>query len=480
MSTFTNLGVGSGLDLNSLVTNLVALERKPLEQLQRQAQTLQTQVSLFGQMSSLMSSFQTASDALNNPLLWSGTTLASTDSSAVAASSSGTVQAGTYSVAVSQLASAQTTVSKTAFSSPSATIGGGQLTIELGRWNSDQSAFTPKSGASAITLSVGAGDSLSSVVSKINSAGAGVSASVVTDASGSRIALRSSTTGETNGFRIQVADNDGNNTDDEGLSIMAFDPPAGATGMQLMQGGANAKATVNGIAISSETNTVTGAVEGLTLNLAKVSATPVTITATSDTAAVQTAVKAFATAYSNLASFLNTQTKYDGASQRGGPLQGDRAAVALQDRLRSMIGATSGASSSFARLSNVGLELQRDGTLSVNQSKLDAAIGNLGELKKAFSASDLSGANAGFSRRASSLMTEALGVDGVVTGRKNGLQTLINKNGDDQSKVNDRADMVEKRLVAQYTQLDSTVSRLNALSSYVNQQIANWNKSSGS
>jgi flagellar hook-associated protein 2 len=477
MATFTSLGVGSGLDLNTIVTKLVALERQPLSQMQSKANQLQTQVSSFGQINSLMSGVQTAANALTNPLLWSGSTVSSSDASAVSVSTSNNVSAGNYAVTVQSLANSQTLASGTAFTDSSALPGSGTLTLQLGSWDTGQANFSPKSGSSSVDIAIASTDTLSNVVEKINSAGAGVTASLVTDSSGVRLSLRSTATGAANGFRMTAADSDGNNTDGLGLSVMAFDPPNGATAMQLMQGSSDAKATVNGIAVTSTSNALTGVIDGLTLNLNKVSSTAVNLSATADTASVQAAIKTFASAYNAMVSYIGNQTKYDPTSKSGGVLQGDSAATNLQARLRSMVGATSGASSTFGRMSDIGLEVQRDGTLTVSQTKLDAATGKLSELKKAFSNSDTANsANSGFARRYSDLATQALGVDGTITTRTAGLQKLISKNGDDQTALNTRVDTFQARLVAQYTALDANVAKLNSLSSYVTQQIANWNK----
>jgi len=144
-----------------------------------------------------------------------------------------------------------------------------------------------------------------------------------------------------------------------------------------------------------------------------------------------------------------------------------------------MVGSSSGASSTLARLSDIGLEVQRDGTLKVNDTKLSAAASNMTELKKAFANSDVANsANDGFARRYSNLAAQALGVDGTISARTSGLRDLIARNSTDQSKLNDRVDAFQTRLVAQYTALDSNVAKLNSLSAYVTQQITNWNKTS--
>jgi flagellar hook-associated protein 2 len=328
-----------------------------------------------------------------------------------------------------------------------------------------------------VSIAVTATDTLETVRDKINAAGSGVSAALVTDATGVRLSLRSTDTGTVNGFRIGTVDGDGNNTDATGLSALAYDPTAGTTGMQSVQSAADAMATVNGIAVTSASNSITGAVDGLTIQLQKLSTTPVSVSVATDKDSVSKAIKAFADAYNALAKYIGDQTKYDQTAKQGGPLQGDSAATGLQSRLRTMLGTTSGASATFTRLSDIGLQLQRDGTVSVNQTKLDAATDHLGELKKSFAAADFSNpGNDGFARRFSNLATQVLGVDGSVTTRTAGLQKLITTNGDAQTALNDRVDTFQKRLLAQYTSLDSTLSKLNSLSSYVTQQLALMNK----
>jgi flagellar hook-associated protein 2 len=479
MAAFTALGVGSGQDLNTMVTQLVALERAPLKQLQTQAGTLQTQISAFGKVSSLFSALQDASNALTNPTLWNRSTASSSDASKVSASGGAGAAAGNYAVTVQALAGNQTVASQTALSAATAPVGSGTLTIDIGSWNSGQTAFTPGSGNTPLNISVTGSDTLQSLRDKINAAGAGVSASLVSDASGVRLSVRSTSSGADNGFRISADDGSGNAADPAGLGRFAFDPASGSGGLQLKQAASNARATVNGIAVESAVNDISGVVEGLTLTLQQETATPVSISVSADTASVTSAIKGFASAYSALASYLIAQTRYDAASKTGGPLQGDAAVNSLQQRMRSVLGAVSGASSAFPRLSDIGLEVQRDGTLLVNDNKVSSAVANLPELKKAFAANDTGGTGAsdGFARRYANLAMQALGVDGAVTAHAAGLQKLVNKNSDDQAKLNDRVDAFQTRLVAQYTALDGNLAKLNALSSYVTQQVANWNKS---
>lgn len=480
-ATITSLGVGSGLDLNTMVTQLVAIERQPLTTMQTAASKLQAQVSSIGKIQSLLGTLQDASNALTSNSLWTRGTATSSDSSSVGVVAATNAGSGTYSVAVQSLASSQTLSSSAVFSKASDLVGSGTLTFTLGSWGSNPTSFSAKTGATAVSVTATATDTVQTLRDKINAAGAGVTATLVTDSSGVRLALQSSSSGVANGFQVTAADADGSDTDAAGLSRFAYDPTASAASMSLVQSAADAKASVNGIAVTSASNDLSGVVEGLTLTLSKVTATPVSIGVTADRDGVKTAVKAFADAYNALVTYIAGQTKYNADTKVAGALQGDSAATGLQSRLRSLLAGGTNASTTFSQLSSVGLQAQRDGTLSVNDTLLTAATNNLPELKKAFAASDSTvAANNGFARRYADLATKALGVDGLLTTRTEGLQKLISKNGDDQDRLNDRVDRFQARLIAQYTAMDAQVAKLNALNTYVTQQIKAMTASSSS
>jgi|CXWL01.1.fsa_nt_gi flagellar hook-associated protein 2 len=478
MPAITSLGIGSGVDINSMVTQLVALESRPLVQLQSVAKSLNTQVSSYGTLSSLFSTLQSASTKLTSTSLWAQATASSSDETAVSVVGGASAAAGNYSVSVQAMAGAQTLASAAAFPAITELAGSGTLTLQLGSWDAGLTAFTAKPNTSAVTLDVTAADTLQTLRDKINALGAGVTASVVTDANGVRLSLRSTSTGAENGFQITAADADGNNVDAAGLSRFAFDPPGGTTSMQHLQAAKNAQATVNGIAVVSASNDLSTVVDGLTLRLRKENFGTVDVAVSSDRTGIKAAITAFADAYNALAKNIIDQTKYDPTSKVGGPLQGDSTAGGLQRQLRELLNAGSGASTVFARLSDVGLEMQRDGTLSVNAGKLDTATGNLTELKKAFSNSDpLVPANDGFARRYATLTSQVLGLDGSLTSRTDGLRKSLAKNSDDQARVSDRVARFQQRLVAQFTAMDANLARLNSLSSYVTQTLASLNNS---
>ncbi len=472
MATITSLGIGSGIDINSIVTQLVALERRPLQLMKNDATRLQTQVSSFGRMQSLYSGLQTASNALTDATLWSRSTATSSDASVVTSSGGNGAAAGNYAITVQALASSQTLASGSTFAAASSLVGSGTLNFQLGSWNADQTAFTDKPDSASVSVELTATDTLQTLRDKINAGATGVTASIVSDATGVRLSLRSASTGAENGFRITAAEGAA-----PGLARLAYDPMSAVSDMQLKQSAGNARAVINGIAVVSASNELSGVIEGLTLRLRKESATPVDVAVSSDRTAVTAAVKTFADAYNELARYLSEQTRFEPGSQTGGPLQGDSAVTSLQSRLRGPLNAISGASTTFARLSDAGVELQRDGTLKINQSKLDSATDKLDELQKAFTNTDLANpANNGFARRFSELAGQVLSSDGSLSTRTAGLKKLIDKNTDNQVRLNDRVERFQQRLVQQYTAMDATVARLNSLQSYVSQQMAALNR----
>lgn len=483
MPAITSLGIGSGLDINSMVSQLVALEGRPLEQMKTQATQLQTQVSSFGKLTSLFSSLQSAANKLTSNSLWSQSVAASSDAASVSVVGGSTAAAGNYAVSVQKMASPQTVASGAAFTSATELVGQGQLTIELGAWNDvPPMTFLPKLGGGQVVVDVAATDTLQNLRDKINAAGAGVTASIVTDSSGARLSLRSASTGAQNAFRIQANDTgDGNPSDPAGLSRFAFDPanlpaydPLNPTAsMVLKQTAFDAKATVNGIEVTSASNDLNTVVEGMTLRLHKETAAPVDVSVTQDREAIKTAIQAFATAYNDLTKTIAEQTKYDPTTKVAGALQGDSTVTGLLRQMRSLVNTASGASSAFPRLSDLGLEIQRDGSLSVDSAKLDSATIDLGELRKALANNDsVNTGNNGLARRYANLASQVLGVDGSLTTRTEGLRERLTKNGIEQDKLSERVDRYKARLVAQYTAMDANLSKLNALSSYVSAQLA--------
>ncbi|WP_137894096.1 flagellar filament capping protein FliD [Ramlibacter sp. 2FC] len=478
MAGISSPGIGSGLDVGSIVSQLVALERRPIELLAQQQSKLSAQLSSFGLMQSYMSNLQSAAAQLAKPEFWSAVSASSSDTASVGATASAGAPSGSYSVTVTQLAQAQSLASP-AFSSAQAVVGTGTLRIQLGSWSADMGSFTAKSGTSAVDIEIGSGDqTLEGLRAKINAANAGVSASIVQDVQGARLVLTSTATGAQNGFQVTAP------VDNGGLSALVANPPATSatpppTGMLQTQAARNAQATVNGLSVESSSNLLDQAIQGVSLTLNKATASPVTIGVGTDQATLKKGVEAFVGAYNELSRFLSTQTRYDAGTKLAGSLQGDATALNLQGRLRSLVQQNTSASASFSTLSAIGLETQRDGTLKLNETRLAAALAAPQELAKAFSQIDAGNpANQGMALRFKSLADAAIGTDGLLTQRSSGLQAAVQRNEDAQARVETRVQAVQQRLLRQYGALDGQLGRLSSLSSYVSQQVANWNKSS--
>lgn len=469
MATITSTGLGSGLDVASIVSALMAVEKRPLTLMQQAKTDLNTQLSAFGKLQSFTSAMRDAANNLSSVSLWSQTVASSSDSASVGVSTDSAAATGSYSINVTKLANSQT-VSSRAFASSASTLAEGTLTIELGSWDGEPAptGFTAKEGASAVTVTIGPGEtSLASIRDKINAAGAGVTASVVNDASGSRLALRSSATGEENAFRISASD-----ASADGLGALAYDATDAATQMARNQTASDASATINGIVVTSASNKLEGVADGLTLTLLKTTSSAVDVGVTADDTAVKTAMTTFTKAFNDLAGYIRDQTKYDAASKTGGSLQGDRTVGSLQAQLRGVINAATGASTVFTRLSDIGISMKSDGTLETNSTKLDAALANRAEMRKALATDGATSSVSGFMDRFRDLGNVLLGTDGAITTRNSSLQTMITRNQSTQDAMQLRLDQTEKRLNAQYQALDTNMAKLSSVSNYLTQQLA--------
>jgi flagellar hook-associated protein 2 len=455
MATISSPGIGSGLDIQSIVSQLVALEKAPLTQLKTQATSLQTKLSTMGTIKSQVSALGDAAAKLSKASGWDPVKATSSNPSAIGVTVKAGAPATSITMEVQNLAKAQSTAS--AAVTAGTAMGTGSMTIELGQWSG--SSFIAGSGT-PVTIDIDAGqDSLSSIASKINDSDAGVSATVLRDASGERLLVRSKAT----------------DTDAAGLSRLAFSV-GNANGMSRSQNAENAQATINGVPVTSASNTLSGTLTGMTIQLSQETTAPVTIDVTNDTEAIRSNVKAFVDAYNTLNSTLTSALRYDEATKTAGPLQGDATTVGLQNALRGMMRSVS-ASTPYSRLSDVGIELKSGGKLEINATKMDAALDNLDDLKALFTSTSSDPTATGFGWKIKNFAEGLIDADGTVSNKTDALKASIKRNSLDQDRVNDKAARTEKRLLAQYNAMDAAVGSLNGLSAFVSQQIILWNKS---
>lgn len=353
--------------------------------------------------------------------------------------------------------------------------------------------FAAANASGDVAITVTATDTVTTLAAKINAANAGIVATVFNDGTGDRLQLSSKSTGAANGFRIQVSDTgDSVDNDNNGLSRMAYDPQNASFGMASagLQAtyGQDAKARINGTAVTSSSNTFANNFPGVTVTVMAVTTTnynniggtearaPVTMAVSEDVTAAVKNVQDFITAYNALASDLADVTKYDAATKTPSIFQGDSSIVGMQNLLRSMVGSISNGSV-YKRLNDIGIERQLDGTLSMNTTKLSAAANNGTELSKLFTTNNNDIQTNGFALKFANFAKGALATGGAVVNKASALQKELDTNAKDQTRINDRADAFEKRIRAQYSALDAKMASLNALNTYVAQQIATWNKS---
>ncbi|HCE92232.1 MAG: flagellar cap protein FliD [Burkholderiales bacterium RIFCSPHIGHO2_12_FULL_65_48] len=477
MATISSPGVGTnGLDVKSIISQLVTLEKRPLDTLKLQAATVNTKISAFGQIKSLVSTLQDAAGKLTSVTGWNGVATTSSDSKFVSATAVGGTLPTTFSVEVQSLAKAQATASA-ALLPVGGALGSGTLRLELGKWSVAPASFTPGSGQ-PVDITISASDKLSDVASKINGANAGVTASVLSDASGERLLLRSKSTGEEFGFRLSVME-DGDtdpqsagNTDATGLSRLV-------NGATVTQAAANAKATVNGIAVSSATNTFASTISGVTFKAEQVTTAPIDITVSKDNSAIQSNIDGFVKAYNAINQLLQDATKYDAATKSAGLLQGDSTAVALQNSLRNAIQSVTTGGGAFQRLADIGITQQLGGDLAVDSSKLTKALSeNPDDVKNLFRNTG-GGAADGIAVQLKALTTNLLSNDGFFKSKDATLQLSLKRNSQDQTRVNEKVEAFEKRITQRYNALDTQLSSLNGLNAYISQQVTAWNKSTG-
>lgn len=376
----TTQGIGSGLDIASIVDKLVSVASAPLTALQNQETAYQTKLSAFGQVTSALSTFQSTVATLTTPSAFA-TFAASIGDSSIATVSvdntkSSALSAGSHTLKVSQLADSQRTASST-IASDTTTVGTGTITIDVGSWDSNYTTFAPNAAVGSKTITIDAtNNSLSGVRDAINKAGAGVVASIVNDGTGDRLVLTGSNTGAANGFRISTSDADGNNTDNAGLSQIAFDPSVtgGTAQTQHLSDAVNANFSIDGLAITKPGNTVSDSIAGLTLNLAKVDTTGTTFAISRDTSSATKAISNFVSAYNTIASGIATLTSYDSTTQTAGTLNGDSSIRLVSTRLASALAAVIPTGGTNTDLNDLGITFGKSGQLTLDSTKLASAL----------------------------------------------------------------------------------------------------------
>jgi flagellar hook-associated protein 2 len=358
MSSVSISGLVSGINVQSLITSLSAAYQQPITLLQNQEQSYQTTLSAWGAVQNSLSSLQSAVGSLQNVTSLNNRTVNLSNSSAVSGAASSNAPLGTYSLSNIVLAQTQSVYSQDFASATNTAVGTGTLQIQVG-------------SGSVINVGIDSGNNtLNGIAAAINGSNAGVNAAVIYDGTGYRLTLTGDKTGAANAFTVGTSGATGS------LAALSYGPGASG-GMTESQTAQNASVSINGLAVTSATNTVSGAIPGVSLNLLQASGST-TLTVANDSSAFVTSVQSFVTAFNSTMSTLNQLTAFNGASSgQSGPLIGNAGIQTLRTQLLNLIsgqgvGTTPG--SAYASLGAVGLSLAQDGTLVLDSGKLKQAL----------------------------------------------------------------------------------------------------------
>jgi flagellar hook-associated protein 2 len=369
MPSISSAGIGSGLDIEGIISSLMAAERIPLSKVNQERTQVNTKISIYGIIKNSFSDLQASANKLTNLSNLNPMKATSSDDKVLSATASSVDAKGTYSIKVNQLARAQS-IAAPSVATADTVVGTGSLNITLGSYDADLNQFTADPAKTPVTINIGTGQqTLAGIKQAINDSDAGVSASIVNDGTGSRLVLTSKETGAINGFKLTVVDDAGGNTDTTGLSKLAYDPEAAVgagKNAESLQTALNALFSINNLDISKASNTVSDAIEGLTLNLKTVSTTPVNLTVALDDTALKKTLDEFVTNYNKIRGNLKDQQEKDAT------LSKETTPSSLERGLRNILRETVAAYG--IGLNDVGLSFDKDGVLSLNKSKLDESL----------------------------------------------------------------------------------------------------------
>jgi flagellar hook-associated protein 2 len=477
--TITSTGLGSGLNIESLVSKLMSVESQPITLLQTKSASYQTKLSSWGQVSANLSSLQVAADALRDRSAFSAYTANIEDASVASVSASPKSSPGVYSLEVSQLADVQKIKSSGGYASPSSQFTSSlttenptaNLVLEIGETatttvgQTTSTTFTPDSTKTKTITIDSTNNTLEGVRNAINNAKIGMTASLVNDGGSTpyRLVITGTDPGSDSSFKIS------------GLSDFSFDPATGSgVGTTQIQAATDAKLSLDGINITKHSNTVTDAIDGTTLKLTKTNVgSPTKVSVAPDAAAVETKVTAFVTAYNNLASVIKQQTSYDPATKTSGTLNGDMSAPSIMNQLRSILTSAVG-KGSLSKLSDVGIAFQKDGSLKLDTGKFDAALTDpTKDVAEIFvKGTTTEGIASQISQRVQSMLSP----EGLVTAHTASINKAIDNTTKQIDVLNTRMTAIEARYRAQFTAMDKTVASLNSTSSYLSQQLNSLTK----
>ena len=449
IGSITSAGVGSGLNVESIISQLMVLERRPLARLEGQKADLEVQVSALGRLKSALSEFQTAVAALAEDGLFNGFSAASSDTDVFTASADSSAAESKHSINVIALAQRHRLASNL-FTDANAIVGTGTLTLS--------------SGAQSFDVEIDAtNNTLAGVRDAINNAAdnTGINATIVNVDGGSRLILTATETGLANAIEVGVTgDGDGNDTDNaDGLSRLVYQSDA-VQNLVEVDPAQDGQLAVDGFTVTTSSNAVTGVISGVTLNLQELGSG--TLTISRETSGINSGLKSLVDAYNTLSSEIR--------GLREDALSGENLLLNIETGVRSLFSSqVNDIHGAFSYLFDLGLSFDKDGNLSLDDSKLAEAITNdLGSVAAVFTDSEN-----GFATRLERLLDSFIQTGGAIEGRTDGLQTRSRLIDDRIESMEFRLTVIEERLRAQFSSLDTLVSQLQATSGFLTQQLAN-------
>jgi flagellar hook-associated protein 2 len=438
----TSTGIGSGLNISAIVSALTtSFGAAQTTQLTNQQTTLDSQVSAYGTFTAALDTLKLAMPALEDPSQLAGFAAKVADQNIATATTTSDAVAGQYSLQVNNLATSATMTSAHVASSATA-VGTGTLTVAV--------------GSSSMQIAIDStNSSLAGIAAAINSApnNPGVTASIITTTSGSRLILTGTATGAANAITVTPSGGDG------GLSVLAF------TQTQPAQ---DASFSINGFAATSASNVVGSAITGVTINLQQASAvgTPTTLTISPDTSSAQASIDKFVTAVNGVLSSIRTLTAYDPSTQTAGPLNGNATLESFQNQLQNILGKVETGSGGVKSLTDLGISAGTDGSYATDDTKLGSALSS-----SLASIGNLLGGTNGIATQISNLVDGYTKPGGLLDTINQGLQTSLSNVSTQQAALSAQLAAYSARLTAEYNAMDTAVALLKQTQTYLNAEF---------
>ncbi len=455
----TSAGIGSGIDIEGLITQLVTAEGQPeAQRLDRQEADYQAELSGLGLLKSALSSFQTSIADLEDLGNFQPRAASSSDDTVFTAVATSSSVAASYQIQVNAIAEAHK-VRSAGVATSSTDVGSGTLTITI-----DGDSFDVVIASTSQTM-----DDIRDAINNASD-NTGVNATIVNvdDGGGgteSRLVLTSTSTGTANDISVTVVDDDTNHTDTSGLSMLT------SVNLTTLNASVDASIEVDGQTITRSANAISDAVDGVTLTLLKAdAAVDKTLAVTLDTASVNASVLSFISAYNSMKSTFDQLSFFDPTTESAGILLADSTLRIVSGRISTELSKTVAAvGGTYDSLPSIGIESDADGNYVLDQTVFDEALAtNFDDIGTLFADS-----TDGIAVKLDALLDEYLNTGGILESRTDGLKTSIESIDDSRELLSDRLIRIEARFRAEFTALDILVANFQATSNFLTQQLAN-------